>query len=56
MTRSHSQTIGVNEVMQGLRNLEDTIGYGILNMNQIPSYPNNTPITDGDSTIGKMFD
>ena len=56
MTRSHSQTIGVNEVMQGSRNLEDTIGYGILNMNQIPSYPNNTPITDGDSTTSKMFD
>ena len=56
MTRSHSQTIGVNEVMQRSRNVEDTIGYGILNMNQIPSYPNNPPIIDGDSTTGKMFD
>ena len=56
MTRSHSRTISVDEVMQGSRYVEDTIGYGQLNMNQIPSYPKNTPTTDGDSTTSKMFD
>ena len=56
MTRSYSQTIDVDEVMQRSRNVEDTIGYGTLNMNKIPCYLNNTLTTDGDSTTGKMFD
>ena len=56
MTRSHSRTIGVDEVMQGQGNVEDTIAHATLNTSQMPSYPNNTPTMDGDSTTGKILD
>ena len=56
MTRSHSRTVGVDEVMQGIGDVEDTIAHATLNTSQMPSYSNNTPTMDGDSTTGKILD
>ena len=56
MTRIHSRTVGVDEVMQGQGDVEDTIAHATLNTSQMSSYPDNTPTMDGDSTIGKILD
>ena len=56
MTRSHSRTVGVDEIMQGQGDEEDTIAHATLNTSQMPSYPNNTPTMDGDSTTSKIWD
>ena len=56
MTRIHSRTIGVDEVMQGQGNVEDTIAHTTLNTSQMSSYPNNTHTMDGDSTTDKILD
>ena len=54
MTRSHNRTIGVNELMQGSGNVEDTIDHATPSTSQIPSCPNDTPTIDSDSTIRKI--
>ena len=56
MTRSHSRTVGVDEVMQGQGDVEDTIANATLNTSQMSSYPDNTSTMDGDSTTGKILD
>ena len=56
MTRSHSRTVGVDEVMQGQGDVEDTIAHATLNTSQMSSYPDNTPTMDGDSTTDKILD
>ena len=54
MTRSHSRIVGIDELMQGFGNVEDTIAPAIMDMSETPFDPNNNTSTmDADSTTGK---
>ncbi|KAL6341946.1 hypothetical protein AAG906_038191 [Vitis piasezkii] len=51
MTRSHSRIVGIDELMRGFGNVEDTIAPAIMDTSETPFDPNNNTSTmDADST------
>ncbi|KAL6315156.1 hypothetical protein AAG906_037388 [Vitis piasezkii] len=55
MTRSHSRIVGIDELMRGFGNVEDTIAPAIMDTSETPFDPNNNTSTmDADSTTGTI--